>query len=191
MCTIIPNKHQTCGYDNVANNVIKCAMTECANSTASNVSFILSEAEVKQNGCGVPDQTAHEDVTQENAAYFDVFVVIFPAVTGIMAGANLSGDLADPGGSIGRGTLLALAFTITVYMLLTLVIAASVEVHALKSNLNIFEDCSYSGALIVGGVMTSTLSCAMSGIVGSARVLQALARDKLIPILNVLSKDDH
>ncbi len=186
-CTIIPNKHQTCGNDNVPNDVLKCVMADCAYNSASNDTFILSDTEVKKNGCGVPDQTAPKDVTHENTGYFDVFVVIFPAVTGIMAGANMSGDLADPGASIGRGTLLALAFTITVYMLLTLVIAASVEAHALKTNLNIFEDCSYSGALIVGGVMTSTLSCAMSGIVGSARVLQALARDKLIPILNVFS----
>ena len=47
--------------------------------------------------------------------YFEVFIVIFPAVTGIMAGANYSGDLEDPGGSIGPGTLYAIACSFFLY----------------------------------------------------------------------------
>ncbi|KAK5977421.1 Amino acid permease, partial [Trichostrongylus colubriformis] len=48
--------------------------------------------------------------------FFSVFAVYFPAATGIMAGANISGDLADPQRAIPIGTLLAIAVTTSVYL---------------------------------------------------------------------------
>jgi len=53
---------------------------------------------------------------QENPTFMDAFGVFFTAVTGIVAGANLSGDLKDPSLAIPKGTLLAIAGTYITYM---------------------------------------------------------------------------
>lgn len=51
-----------------------------------------------------------------NQTFFSVFAIFFPSVTGIQAGANISGDLKDPASSIPVGTLLALLISMISYV---------------------------------------------------------------------------
>ena len=53
--------------------------------------------------------------------------IFFPSCTGIMAGSNRSGDLADPQKSIPIGTIMAILTTSTVYLSSVLLFAATVD----------------------------------------------------------------
>ncbi|PZC84037.1 bumetanide-sensitive sodium-(potassium)-chloride cotransporter isoform X1 [Helicoverpa armigera] len=55
-----------------------------------------------------------------NQDFFSVFAIFFPSVTGIQAGANISGDLKDPASAIPKGTLLALLISMVSYAAMVL-----------------------------------------------------------------------
>ena len=53
------------------------------------------------------------DFTGES--FFSVFAIFFPAATGILAGANMSGDLKDAQRAIPKGTFLAIIITSSMF----------------------------------------------------------------------------
>lgn len=61
-----------------------------------------------------------------NESFFSVFSVYFPAATGILAGANISGDLKDPSFSIPIGTFIAIIITTLSYIGFHFIVAANV-----------------------------------------------------------------
>jgi len=114
--------------------------------------------------------------------FHSVFAIVFPAATGIMEGANLSGDLKDPSRSIPRGTLMAVAFAILTYVLLAFSMGASFPRDSLRFDMDAFQDATILGGYpLLVGIIISSLSSALGSLFGGARVLQALARDRLFP----------
>ncbi len=118
---------------------------------------------------------------QETAGFWEVFAVFFPAVTGIMAGVNLSGDLKDPGKSIPKGTLAAIGTGYAIYMVLPIVLGLRASAPALIEDPLIMRRMSWWGDAILIGVWGATLSSAVGSLLGAPRVLQALARDGVLP----------
>ncbi|NXF31452.1 S12A1 protein, partial [Nyctibius bracteatus] len=67
--------------------------------------------------------------------FFSVFAIFFPAATGILAGANISGDLEDPQSAIPKGTMLAILITTIAYIGVA-ICAASCVVRDATGNIN-------------------------------------------------------
>ena len=118
---------------------------------------------------------------RHSEGFWTVFAVFFPAVTGIMAGVNMSGDLEDPARSIPRGTFAAIGVGYLIYMILPVILANRADALTLIEDPLIMRKMAYWGDAILIGVWGATLSSAVGSILGAPRVLQALARDGVLP----------
>ncbi|MDM8526942.1 amino acid permease [Anaerolineales bacterium HSG24] len=123
----------------------------------------------------------------EDASFWQVFAVFFPAVTGIMAGANMSGDLEDPRRSIPLGTLSSVAVTLIIYISLAVVLALVSTPDEMRINQMVMVDSARWGGAVVAGIMGATLSSALGSMLGAPRILQALAEQKTVPFYDILS----
>lgn len=79
------------------------------------------------------------------------------------------------------GTLWAILTTFTTYLLVILSMAASTSHGSLLRNPDIVQDTSLYAPTILAGELAVTFFSALMGVVGAARLMQALARDKLFP----------
>lgn len=111
---------------------------------------------------------------------------------GIMAGANMSGELKIPGRSIPVGTLSAIAFTFVCYVLLSFFIAATSPGVLLRNNYLFLMPVNLWPFFVSIGILTATFSTALSNLIGSSRVLEAMARDRLYGrILDFVSRGTY
>lgn len=118
----------------------------------------------------------------------DLFGILFPATGGIFAGASMSGDLKNPSKSIPTGTLYGLAMTFVTYTLVILSMAATITRASFVRDVNIIQDTNISGILVLAGEIASSFFSTLMGVIGSAKLLQALARDNLIPGLSIFGQ---
>uniref|UniRef100_A0A667Z393 Solute carrier family 12 member 9 n=1 Tax=Myripristis murdjan TaxID=586833 RepID=A0A667Z393_9TELE len=125
-----------------------------------------------------PDYTV-DYTTGTMMNFATVFAVMFNGCTGIMAGSNMSGDLKNPSYSIPRGTLAAVLITFITYNLLSLLAAWSCDRRLLQKDYSFLGDINIWQPLVTMGIYSSTMSAAMSNLIGASRILYALAKDNL------------
>lgn len=116
---------------------------------------------------------------QSGYTFFPVFALFFPAVTGIMAGVNMSGDLKDPSMSIPRGTFLSVFASAAIYLGIAVALAASTSRSELLGDGFVMQERALWPALVYAGVISATLSSALGSMMGAPRILQAFARDNV------------
>ncbi len=114
--------------------------------------------------------------------FWAVFAVFFPAVTGIMAGLSLSGDLAEPQRSIPRGTLAAVLTGLVIYLLVPILLNAGSDPETLRAEPLIWAKIAVLGPwLVLPGLWGAIFSSAVGSLLGAPRTLQALSADRLAP----------
>jgi len=114
--------------------------------------------------------------------FWAIFAIFFPAVTGIMAGLGLSGDLRDPVRAIPRGALAAQLTGFAVYLCVPVALAIAADPVALREDPLVWTTIVPGGAwLVLPGLWGAIFSSAVGSMLGAPRTLQALARDELAP----------
>lgn len=117
-------------------------------------------------------------------AFWAGFAVFFPAVTGVMAGLGLSGDLEDPGRAIPLGSITAVATGFVVYLVVPVLLALGASPAALREDPLIWARIAPLGPiLILPGLWAAIFSSAVGSILAAPRTLQALSRDGIAPRL--------
>jgi len=115
--------------------------------------------------------------------FWTVFAIFFPAVTGIMSGVSMSGDLKDPSRNIPRGTLAAVVLTFGIYAAELVWLALNADRERLVGNALVMREIARLPELIFLGLWAATLSSALASLAAAPRTLQALAHDHVVPRL--------
>ncbi len=115
-------------------------------------------------------------------AFWGGFAVFFPAVTGVMAGLGLSGDLREPGRAIPAGSILAALTGFGIYLLVPFLLAVGGNPSELQEDALVWTKIAPFGPwLVLPGLWSAIFSSAVGSILAAPRTLQALARDGLAP----------
>uniref|UniRef100_A0A669EX84 Solute carrier family 12 member 7a n=1 Tax=Oreochromis niloticus TaxID=8128 RepID=A0A669EX84_ORENI len=152
----------------------------------------------KKNLSSVPAEANNDKlknyVFNDWATYFTLLVgIYFPSVTGIMAGSNRSGDLRDAQRSIPIGTILAILTTSFIYISFVVLFGACIEGVVLRDKFGfsvktkpVISILAWpSPWVIVIGSFFSCCGAGLQSLTGAPRLLQAIARDGIIPFLQV------
>uniref|UniRef100_A0A0R3RIZ0 AA_permease domain-containing protein n=1 Tax=Elaeophora elaphi TaxID=1147741 RepID=A0A0R3RIZ0_9BILA len=142
------------------------------------------------------DDTGLEVSQDFRTSFFILLAIYFPAVTGIMTGANMSGDLKDPQKSIPSGTIAATLTTSAIYYALALLFGASITGPVLRDKYGRSLDSSMIVALlswpspwvVIIGSFLSTFGAALQCLCSAPRLLQSIAKDDVIPALRPFAK---
>ncbi len=128
------------------------------------------------------DQFFHSSLeVADNADFWTLFAIFFPAVTGLMAGIGMSGELSDPKKQIPKGIIWGLGVSTVIYLMMAALLAVRIPQEELLSNSFALVDLSAIPYLVIAGILAATLSSALTVLIAAPRVLEALAQSGIVP----------
>ncbi|WP_027368704.1 amino acid permease [Desulfocurvibacter africanus] len=126
-----------------------------------------------------PELAASEGV---RVSLWQAFAIFFPAVTGMIAGPSMSGDLRNPGRSLPRGILTAIAVSAAVYLAVAVCLSLLADPAILRADSLVMVNLAAVPWLVVAGIWTATLSSGLGSMLTAPRTLMALAQDNIVPV---------
>ena len=120
--------------------------------------------------------------------FWIMFALFFPAVTGFTQGVSMSGDLRDPRRSLPAGTFAAVFVSLIVYGCAAVLVAGNMDADRLTADYEAMNTISVMPLLMAVGIVAATLSSALASFMGAPRILQALAGDRIFPLLSPFAK---
>ncbi|KRX23471.1 Solute carrier family 12 member 6 [Trichinella nelsoni] len=136
------------------------------------------------------------EVTQDiRSSFFVLLAIFFPSTTGIMTGANMSGDLRDPDKSIPIGTIAAQLTTSFIYLSFVILYGGTMTRSMLTDKYGVSLEGKMVAAklawpndwIVLVGSFTSCIGASLQCLCSSPRLLQSIAKDNLLPFLNPFS----
>ncbi|KAJ2701791.1 hypothetical protein H4218_001175 [Coemansia sp. IMI 209128] len=112
-----------------------------------------------------------------------VLGVLFPACIGVMAGASMSSALRKPSKSIPQGTLWAVVITFVLYLTIVVCLGSTTRRSTLRDNFNVLQEINILPIIVPIGAITTSVTSTLSGVLSSASILQAIAKDDLFACL--------
>lgn len=101
-------------------------------------------------------------------------------------GTNLQNPLKD----IAEGELSALAASFGLCFAFVLILGSGVDRYALLCDFMISERISFTKIFFISGLYISCLSSILSSTLGTSRVIQGIASEGLVPILNSFAEEE-
>lgn len=116
-----------------------------------------------------------------NVPFWSLFALFFPAVTGLMAGIGMSGELKDPKKQIPRGIIWALVTTTIIYLLMAFWYWNSASPEILMKDNYAIINLSLFAPIVLAGLLASTFSSALTTFLAGPRLLQSMGDNFILP----------
>jgi len=132
-----------------------------------------------------------DPVTERTPTFWSLLAIFYPSVTGILAGSNRSGSLENPSKAIPRGTLGAIGFTTSIYLLVVWMFGMTMANPVLINDKFVVAAIAWPYEQVVAiGVIFSSIGAALQTCAGAPRILSAIAMDDVLPFLSWLKVRD-